>query len=102
VLWAVGHANGLLYPRGTVTEKELKPYLNASQPGSAVGTKVRDALAGPFGWEPVDRPWRYGGHQSRDLEPLGHLDLLVSGVRRQLVEVRERALADEEREKEVA
>jgi hypothetical protein len=99
VLWAVGHANGLLYPRGAVTEKELKPYLNASQSGSTVGRKVRDVLAGPFGWSPVERPWSYGGDPSRDLTPLGHPDLLVSAVRRQLVEVRERALAAEEREK---
>src|SRR4051794_30778698 len=40
VLWAVGHANGLLHPRGTVTEKELKPYLNATQSASTVGHKV--------------------------------------------------------------
>lgn len=99
VLWAVGRANGLLYPRGTVTEKELKPYLNASQSGSTVGSKVRDALRGLFDWTPVDRPWTYGDYQPRDLDALGHADLLVSDLRRQLVEVRERALAAEEREK---
>ncbi|SFC17773.1 hypothetical protein SAMN04487968_104152 [Nocardioides terrae] len=97
VVWAVGHANGQLFPRGVVTEKELKPYLNATQGGSTIGAKVRDALAGPFGWSPVDRPWSYGG-QSRDLLPLGHADLLVSSVRRQLLGVRERALAAQVRE----
>ena len=36
---------------------------------------------------------------SRDvIHLLGHLDLRVSGVRRQLIEVRQRALAAEERE----
>jgi hypothetical protein len=99
VLWAVGHANGLLHPRGPVTEKELKPYLNATQSGSTIGTKVRDALAGPFEWRSVARPRTYGSGQARDLEPLGHPDLLVSAVRRQLVEVRERALTAEERDK---
>lgn len=98
VAWAVGRANGLLYPRGVVTEKELKPYLNATQSGSTIGAKVRAALAGPFSWGTTDRPWAYGGNRSRDLEPLGHVDLLVSGVRRQLLEVRERALAAEARE----
>jgi hypothetical protein len=96
VVWAIGRANGLLYPRGVVTEKELKPYLNATQPGSAIGTKVRDALQGPFPWRPISRPPAYGG-ESRDLEPLGHVDLLVSAVRRQLLGVRERALAAEMR-----
>jgi hypothetical protein len=99
VLWAVGRANGLLHPRGSVTEKELKTYLNASQSGSMIGTKVRDALSGPYDWDLLDRPRSYGGQSARDLEPLGHADLLVSAVRRQLVEVRERALAAEEREK---
>ena len=97
VVWAVGHANGLLFPRGVVTEKELKPYLNASQSGSTIGARVRDALVGPFAWTRSERPWTYGG-QGRDLEPLGHLDLLVSAVRRQLLEVRERALAAQQRE----
>jgi len=101
VVWAVGHANGLLYPRGVVTEKELKPYLNATQGGSIIGLKVQDALAGPFGWGAVDRPWSYG-RQSRDLLPLGHVDLLVSSARRQLVEVRDRALAAQAREEEAA
>jgi hypothetical protein len=96
VVWAVGHANGLLHPVGVVTEKELKPYLNATQPGATIGRRVRDALAGPFDWQATSRPWAYGG-QGRDLEPLCHVDLLVSGVRRQLLEVRERALAEEQR-----
>ncbi|MDH2412578.1 hypothetical protein [Nocardioides sp. CER19] len=97
VIWAVGHANGLLHPRGTVTEKQLRPYLNATQPASTLGHQVRDALSGPFRWSTPSRPWGYGG-QPRDLEPLGHADLLVSGVRRQLMGVRERALAAEARE----
>jgi hypothetical protein len=96
VVWAIGRANGLLHPRGVVTEKELKPYLNATQSGSTVGDKVRAALVGPYDWRTSDRPWTYGG-RARDLEPLGHVDLLVSAVRRQLLEVRERALAAEQR-----
>jgi hypothetical protein len=101
LVWAVGHANGLLFPRGVVTEKELKPYLNANQGGSTIGSKVREALAGPFTWRTADRPWGYGG-QPRDLQPLGHVDLLVSSVRRQLLGVRERALAAQAREREAA
>ena len=98
VVWSVGRANGLLHPRGVVTEKELKPYLNATQSGSTLGEKVRAALAGPYEWTAGDRPWTYGGGRARDLEPLGHVDLLVSTVRRQLLEVRERALAAQQRE----
>lgn len=92
VVWAVGHANGLLRPLGTLTEKELRDYLTLAQSGSTVGAKVRDALVGPYRWEAVGQPWSYG-RRSRDLEPLGHVELLVSGTRRQLVEVRDRALA---------
>lgn len=93
VVWAVGHANGLLRPLGVVTETELRRYLTLTASGSSIGTKVRDALAGPYRWEPVARPWAYAGRRARDLEPLGHVDLLVSGTRRQLLEVRDRALA---------
>ena len=100
LVWAVGHANGLLHPRGVVTEKELKPYLNATQSGSTIGSKVRDALAGPYDWRTHERPGPYGG-QARDLDPLGHVDLLVSSVRRQLLGVRERALAAEVRERAI-
>ena len=98
VVWAVGRANGLLHPRGVVTEKQLKPYLNATQSGSTVGERVRAALVGPWEWSGSDRPWTYGGGRPRDLDPLGHVDLLVSTVRRQLLEVRERALAAQQRE----
>jgi hypothetical protein len=97
VVWAVGRANGLLHPRGVVTEKELKPYLNATQSASTVGERVRAALVGPYAWRSSDRPWTYGGGRSRDLDALGATDLLVAGVRRQLLEVRERALADQQR-----
>jgi hypothetical protein len=98
VLWAVGRANGLLHPRGVVKEKDLKPYLNVTQSASTLGTQVLDALLGAYPWLSSDRPWRYGGGRSRDLEPLGHVDLLVASARRQLLEVRERALADQQRE----
>ena len=98
VVWAVGHANGLLYPRGVVTEKELKGYLNVNQSGSTVGYQVRDALVGPYTWQSERQPWGYRmPSSSRELEPLGHADLLVSATRRQLIAVRDRALADRER-----
>lgn len=95
VVWAVGHANGLLHPSGGVTEKELKAYLNVNGAASTLGRRVRDALCGPYTWDSPDRPWRWrSGTTGRDLEPLGHLDLLTSTTRRQLVAVRERARAD--------
>lgn len=93
VIWAVGRANGLLHPRGVVTEKALRPYLNTTRSAASVGERVRAALVGPFDWSTPDRPWSYGGGRARDLDPLGHVDLLVASVRRQLLEVRERALA---------
>ena len=92
VVWAVGHANGLLHPRGVATEKELKRHLELTQSGSTLGAKVCAALAGPYAWDVAMRPWSYGGYGSRELKALGHTDLLVSGVRRQLVAVRDRAL----------
>lgn len=101
VVWAVGRANGWMYPRGTLTEKDLKPYLNATGTAATIGGRVVDGLVGPYRWQTTSRPWSFGG-QSRDLEPLGHLDLLVSGTRRQLLEVRDRALADQEAEQRAA
>lgn len=93
VVWAVGHANGLLHPLGSVTQKELREYLAVTQSGSSVGTEVRSALVGPSPWTAVNRPWTYGGYRTRDYEPLGHVGLLVSSTRRQLVAVRDRALS---------
>jgi len=93
VIWAVGHANGLLHPVGSVTDKELRGYLGVTQPGSSAGAKVRDAIVGSYRWRSVERPWTYAGYRSRDLEPLGRVELLVSGTRAQLIEVRDRALA---------
>lgn len=94
VVWAVGHANGLLWPLGSVREKDLKLALGTTQAGAALGAKVERALAGPYDWDSPARPWQYGGSwRSRDLKALGHADLLVSGLREQLVEVRDRALS---------
>lgn len=93
-IWVVGHANGLLWPIGSVREKDLKLALGTTQAGSIFGTKVERALAGPYRWDLAARPWRYGGSGgSRDLKALGHADLLVSDLRQQLVEVRDRALS---------
>lgn len=100
VVWAVGHANGLLHPIGAVTERPLKDRLGATQSGSTLGRRVQSALTGPYRWSDVSRPLRYGGYSARDLEPLGHPDLLVSPTRRRLIEVRDRALADRERQRE--
>jgi len=103
VVWAVGHANGLLYPLGAVREKDLKAYLNATQGGSTLGDRVRSALRGPYAWEIPDRPWRWrSGSSSRDLAPLGHLDLLTSTLRRQLLTVRDRAYAERDAARAVA
>jgi len=95
VAWAVGHANGLLWPLGRVTETALKQQLGASQSGAMFGSKVEGALAGPFRWQTPELPWdyRFGLRRDRGLKPLGHAGLLVSSCRRQLVEVRDRALS---------
>lgn len=94
VVWTVGHANGLLWPIGSVKEKDLRLALGTTQAGSTFGARVERALAGPYDWDSTPRPWRYGGSGgSRDLKALGHADLLVSGLRQQLVEVRDRALS---------
>lgn len=96
VVCAVGHANGLLYPRGRTTEKALKAYLDVTGSGSTVGDKVQSALRGPYTWDNPAWPYRWGS--SRDLRPLGHLDLLVSGTRRQLLGVRDRAVSTRDAE----
>jgi hypothetical protein len=73
--------------------KQLRALLDATASGSTTAGKVRAALQGPYRWSTTDLGWALGGGDSGDLVPLGHVDLLVSTVRRRLLEVRERALA---------
>jgi hypothetical protein len=89
LLWAVGKANLLLHPASPLTQRDLGEQIGLRGPLSSSGHLVVHALGGrvhhwsePFG---VPR-----------LLPLGHADLLVSGVRRRLVQLRDQALSDAE------
>jgi hypothetical protein len=87
--WAVGRANGLFRPGGAVTMQRVRDTLDSAGTLSSWGGRVRTALLGFRGW-PADHQPRPSGVP--DLQPLGHADLLVSGVRRDLVRLRDRAL----------
>ncbi|WP_300680797.1 hypothetical protein [Nocardioides sp.] len=92
VAWAVGRANGLLYPSGIVTDRTLRECFDSRQAGSSTGRKVQVAVRSLFSWsEPRADDWRWPVDRA-PLEPLGSPALLVAGVRCRLIEVRERAL----------
>jgi hypothetical protein len=94
VTWAVGRANGALYPTGVVSDRSLRELFDSGQAGSGMGRKVQVAVRSLFDWsEPRVDDWRWPVDRA-PLDPLGHPSLLVSGVRRRLIEVRERALRE--------
>ena len=100
VCWAVGRANGLLWPAGQVRDKDVRAVLATTQSGSSYGSKVRSALTGPYAWQAAARPYGYDGYhraESRELLPLGHPSLLLGRTRARLVEVRARAEAERAR-----
>jgi len=91
VCWAVGRANGLFKPPGSVTVQQVKELLDRPGTLSAFGQRVRESLHGFRGWSPdVRPPYRAG---VPELLPLGHADLLVGSVRAELVRLRDRALS---------
>ena len=88
IVWTVLGANGLAGPGGLVTATELKERLGVRKTPSAYGKQLAAALRGFWPWQ-TQRPW--GMQDLPDLEPLGYPDLLVSGVRRRLVRLRDQA-----------
>lgn len=88
IVWSVLGANGLAGPGGLITATELKERLGVRKTPSAYGKPLAAALRGFWPW-PTQRPW--GMRELPDLEPLGYPDLLVAGVRRRLIRLRDQA-----------
>lgn len=86
--WVVGKANGLFGPQGSVRMKEVREALAVGASLAGNHAEVEDAL---WGLRSRNRTcFRPSGLP--DLLLTGRSDLLVSGVRRHLVRVREQAL----------
>lgn len=86
ICWAVGKANGLFSPVGTMRVGVLQDALALRSSASSYGGTVRTSLRGfrgTPGWRsPAGVP---------DLVPLGRSDLLLGATRGRLVRIRDRA-----------
>ncbi len=90
ICWAVGKANGLFSPAGTMRVGVLQEALALRSPAAGYGGAVRAALRG-FRGQPLDRWSRPSGVP--DLLALGRTDLLLGVTRSRLVRIRDRARA---------
>lgn len=90
ICWAVGKANGLFSPVGTLRVGRVQEALGLRSAASAYGGPVAAALRGFRGVE-SDHRARPAGVPA--LLPLGRADLLLGATRERLVRVRERARA---------
>ena len=91
IAWVVGKANAAIGPEGPITQVRIADHLGTtslSTAGSQVLGHVRR-----IGWS-SRRPW---GCEAPALLPVGRVELLSSGVRRDLVDLRDRCLAEEAR-----
>jgi hypothetical protein len=91
VAWVVGKANAAIGPEGPVTQKRIADHLGTTSL-SACGTQVLGHVR-RLGWNSA-RPWASGAPA---LTAVGRVELLSATVRRDLVELRDRSLADEAR-----
>lgn len=96
VAWAVGEANGLVGPDRRVTSTRLKYALDVPGAPATYARPIRAALRGLWPWHTEHTPITPG------VTTLGHLDLLTSATRAQLVRVREHALAAREADRAAA
>jgi hypothetical protein len=96
VAWAVGEANGLVGPGRRVTSTRLKYALEVPGSPATYARPIRAALQGLWPWHAE------GGPTTPAVSTLGHLDLLTSATRTQLVRVREHALAAREADRVAA
>jgi|GEM_PF-3660399 len=87
VTWAVGEANGIVGADRRVTSSRLKHALGTPAAPSVYARPIRTALRGLWPWE-VERTWT-----TPAVATLGHLDLLTSRTRAQLIRVRDHAWA---------
>ena len=89
ITWVVGKANGAIGPEGPVTQTSMADHLGTTALNSA-GNQVLGHVR-RLGW-PAVRPWDCG---APPLLAVGQVDLLSASVRRDLVDLRDRSLADE-------
>lgn len=96
VAWAVGEANGVVGPDRRVTSSRLKYALEVPGSPATYARPIRAALRGLWPWHAEPGP------TAPAVTTLGHLDLLTSATRAQLVRVREHALAAREADRAAA
>lgn len=89
IVWVVGKANAAIGPEGPVTQLRVADHLGTTSLNAA-GNQVLGHVR-RIGW-PSHRPWGCG---SPALLAVGRVELLSAGVRRDLVELRDRCLAEE-------
>lgn len=89
VAWVVGKANAAIGPEGPVTQTRIADHLGTTSLNTS-GNQVLGHVR-RLGW-PVVRPW---GQGVPPLLAVGRVELLSAGVRRDLVELRDRSLAEE-------
>jgi len=102
VVWAVGEANGIVGTDHRLTASRLKYALETPSTPGTYARPIRKALQGFWEWrlDQGARTWLAASMPS--LSALGHLDLLTSRTRLQLVRVREHALAARAEDRMVA
>ena len=88
ICWAVGKANGLFNPVGTLRVGRVQEALALRSPVSGYGGAVAIALRG-FRGHTLDRWGRPPGVP--DLRPLGRSELLLGATRARLARIRDRA-----------
>lgn len=91
IVWVVGKANAAIGPEGPVTQTRVADHLGTTALNSA-GNQVLGHVR-RLGW-PVRRPWDC---EAPALLAVGRVELLSASVRRDLVELRDRSLAEEAR-----
>lgn len=91
VSWVVGKANAAIGPEGPVTQTRIADHLGTTALNGS-GTQVLGHVR-RLGWG-SRRPWDCGAPA---LLPVGRVELLSATVRRDLVALRDRSLAEEGR-----
>ena len=91
VAWVVGKANAAIGPEGAITQVRVADHLGTSSL-SACGSQVLGHVR-RLGWVSA-RPWE---SQAPALLAVGRVELLSASVRRDLVDLRDRSLAEERR-----
>lgn len=89
VAWVVGKANAAIGPDGPVTQVRIADHLGTTAL-NACGNQVLGHVR-RLGWNSA-RPWAAGAPA---LVAVGRVELLSASVRRDLVELRDRSLAEE-------